>query len=67
MCRSIPILGDSDSDIFSKDFYFFRDSEPHVYDALAAERNYQFFLQNHVLENILIKSNNQSLSGELIL
>lgn len=57
MCQSLPILGDNDEDIYSKNFSFFRDSEDHVYDIMAVKNNYKIFTLNHVLKNILIKNN----------
>lgn len=53
MCKSIPILGDNDNDIYSKNFFHSRDSEKHIYDVLDANENYKRLLQNHVLLNIL--------------
>lgn len=52
MCKSIPILGDNEFDIYSKNFVHMRDSGQHIYNILDVEKNYKLFLQNHVLINI---------------
>ena len=49
MCKAIPILGDTDQDIFSDGYYFLRDSGDHKYDSEAAERNLTKMIKNHTL------------------
>lgn len=51
MCHAIPVLGDTEEDIFSKNFIFMRDSDNHVYVRTAAEKNFNKLINNHTLSS----------------
>ena len=53
MSLSIPILQDNSNDIYMKDYFFYYDSEIHVYNKEKAEKNYNIFINSkHFLNNI---------------
>lgn len=52
ICFAIPVIGDKEKDIFSANFFFHRDSEPHYYSKSLAVENYELFLQTHTLKYI---------------
>jgi hypothetical protein len=47
MCFSIPVLGDDENDIFSDNFFFYKDSETKKYSEDICRQNYLTFLANH--------------------
>jgi hypothetical protein len=53
MCLSIPILENNSCDIYMKDYYYFYDSDIHIYDKNKAIENYNKFVKSkHFLKNI---------------
>lgn len=54
MCEAIPIIGQSDYDIFSPHFNFQRHGEKHLYDEDQCRENYKIFIAKHTLRGISI-------------
>jgi len=53
MAMSIPIIEDNDDDIFVKDYYFYYNSDEHIYNYYKAKYNYDKFCKSeHFFENI---------------
>lgn len=49
MCHAIPVLSDTEEDVFSDNFHFYRDSEKKDYDANKCDENFEKFLKHHTL------------------
>lgn len=49
MCLSIPILQDSTSDIFCKDYKFYTKDQLNIYDKDIALHNYSIFINKNVI------------------
>lgn len=53
MSLSIPILQNNSNDIHMKNYFFYYDSDDHVYSKEKAEKNYNIFINSkHFLNNI---------------
>ena len=50
MCFSIPILRDDETDLNSKNFFYYKESQEHFYDLNIVNQNYKIFLKNHTLD-----------------
>jgi hypothetical protein len=56
MCHSIPVLSDSEKDIFSDQFTYFRDSDKKIYSVEICQKNYLVFLKNHTLKKYIVNN-----------
>lgn len=51
MCKSIPVIGDDERDIYSDGFFYYRDSDSKSYDAGISEKNFSILVKKHTLIN----------------
>ena len=49
MCKCIPILSKDEIDLFSDNFFYYRDGQELIYDEKIVEQNYKTFLEKHTL------------------
>ena len=49
MCHAVPVISDTETDIFSQGFSFYRDSQEKLYDTDLCLENYELFLKRHTL------------------
>ena len=47
MCKSIPIIGDTENDILSCGYFFYRKSDKHIYDEEKIIFNYYKFIKEN--------------------
>ena len=52
MCYSIPVIGDNDPDVFCKDYFHYRDSEPKEYIPAKCHENYLTFINQHTFRSL---------------
>ena len=55
MCYAIPVIGDEELDIYSKEFHYLRDSTAHKYDFQLCLDNLKILKINHTLEKYILK------------
>lgn len=52
MCKSIPVIGDGEIDVYAAPFFFYRDSDEKTYSDAYCDENFRIFLERHTLKLI---------------